>query len=170
MFYSTLCLKIDAYFNDVFELYTAKHRLLRFVIQHLVADSTWSNQIVSLDTCILYNERSLGKGNKLNIPWLLVCIGEGRKTWTINWHVSPSHSKNGGRLKSRWHEDLLQSKSASFSCMLGWLLWLEIVMYASFYIMLENGYTFLRSFWIKQQWTKACLYHSTTFGCELKRS
>ena len=23
-----------------------------------------------LDTCILYDERSLGKGNKLNIPWL----------------------------------------------------------------------------------------------------
>ena len=40
MFYSTLCLKIDAYFNDVFELYTAKHKPLRFEILHLVADST----------------------------------------------------------------------------------------------------------------------------------
>ena len=40
MFYSTLCLKIDAYFNDIFELNTAKHKLLRFAILYLVADST----------------------------------------------------------------------------------------------------------------------------------
>ena len=40
MFYPTLCLKVGAYFNDVFELNTAKHKLLRFVIPHLVADST----------------------------------------------------------------------------------------------------------------------------------
>ena len=111
MFYSTLCLKIDTYFNDIFEFYTAKHKPLWFTIPHVVADSTWSNRIVGLDTCILYDERSLSKGNKLNIPWLLVCIGEGRKAWTINWHVSQSHSKNGGRLKSHWHEDLFQSKS-----------------------------------------------------------
>ena len=111
MFYSTLCLKIDIYFNDVFESYTTKHKPLWFTIPYLVADSTWSNRIVSLDTCILYDERSLGKGSKPNIPWLLVCIGEGRKAWTISWHVSPSHSKNGGRLKSRWREDLFQSKS-----------------------------------------------------------
>ena len=107
MFYFTLCMKTDAYFNDVFELYTVKHKLLRFTIPHLVADSTWSNRIVSLDTCIFYDERSLG--NKLNIPWLLVYIGEGRKTWTINWHVSPSHGENGGRLKLRWGEDLFQT-------------------------------------------------------------
>ena len=70
MFYPTLCLKMGAYFNDVFELNTAKHKLLWFAIPHLVADSTWSKRIISLDTCILYDERSLGKGNKLNIPWL----------------------------------------------------------------------------------------------------
>ena len=40
MFYSTLCLKMGAYFVDVFELNTAKHKLLRFAIQHLVANST----------------------------------------------------------------------------------------------------------------------------------
>ena len=40
MFYPTLCLKMGAYFNDVFELNTAKHNLLRFAIPHLVADST----------------------------------------------------------------------------------------------------------------------------------
>ena len=56
---------MDAYFQDVFELYTAEHKLLGFMIPHLVAESTWLNQIVSLDTCILYDERSLGKGNKL---------------------------------------------------------------------------------------------------------
>ena len=41
MFYPTLCLKMGAYFNDVFELNTAKHKLLRFAIPHLVGDSTW---------------------------------------------------------------------------------------------------------------------------------
>ena len=40
MFYSTLCLKMGAYFNDVFELNTAKHKLLSLAIPHLVADST----------------------------------------------------------------------------------------------------------------------------------
>ena len=40
MFYPTLCLKMGAYFNDVFELNTAKHNLLWFAIPHLVADST----------------------------------------------------------------------------------------------------------------------------------
>ena len=66
-----------------------------------------------------------------------------------------------GRLKSRWREDLLQSKSASFLHMFRWLLWLEIVMYTSFYTMLENGYKFLRRFWIKQHWTQACSYRGT---------
>ena len=42
MFYSTLCSKMDAYFNDVFELNTAKHKLLRFAIPHSVADQTGS--------------------------------------------------------------------------------------------------------------------------------
>ena len=60
MFYSTLSSKMGAYFNDVFELNTAKHKLLRFAISNLVADSTWSNRIVG----------SPGKGNKLNIQWL----------------------------------------------------------------------------------------------------
>ena len=40
MFYPTLCLKMGAYFNDVYELNTVKHSLLRFAIPHLVADST----------------------------------------------------------------------------------------------------------------------------------
>ena len=39
MFYPTLCLKVGAYFNDVFELNTAGHKLLRFTIPHLVANS-----------------------------------------------------------------------------------------------------------------------------------
>ena len=69
MSYPTLCLKMGAYFQDVFKLNTAERRL-RFAIPHLVADSTSSNRIVSLDTCILCDERSLGKGNKLNILWL----------------------------------------------------------------------------------------------------
>ena len=70
MSYPTLCLKMGAYFQDVFKLDTTEHRLLRFAIPHLVADSTSSNRIVSLDTCILCDERSLGKGDKLNILWL----------------------------------------------------------------------------------------------------
>ena len=61
MFYPTLCLKMGTYFQDVFELNTAEHKLLRFAIPHLAADSTWSNRIVSLDTCILCDEKSLGK-------------------------------------------------------------------------------------------------------------
>ena len=65
-----------------------------------------------------------------------------------------------------WCEDLLQSKPASFSCILGWPLRLEIVnnswMHSSFYTMLEDGYKFLRSFWTKQHWTQACSYCSTT--------
>ena len=40
MFYSTLRLKMGAYFQNAFELNTAKHKLLRFAIPHLVADST----------------------------------------------------------------------------------------------------------------------------------
>ena len=40
MFYTTLGLKMGAYFQDVFELNTTEHRLLRFAIPHLVADST----------------------------------------------------------------------------------------------------------------------------------
>ena len=40
MFYPTLCLKIGAYFNDVFESNTTKHKLLRLAILHLVADLT----------------------------------------------------------------------------------------------------------------------------------
>ena len=39
MFYSTLCSKMGAYFNDVFELNNAKHKILRFAIPHLMADS-----------------------------------------------------------------------------------------------------------------------------------
>ena len=45
----------------------------------------------------------------------------------------------------------------------GLLLWLEIVVYTSFYTMLEDGYKFLRSFWIKQHWTQALSYRGTAF-------
>ena len=69
MFYSTLCLKIGAYFQDIFALNSADHKFLGFIILHLVADSTWSNWIERLDTYILYDERSLDNGNKLNIEW-----------------------------------------------------------------------------------------------------
>ena len=40
MFYSTLCVKMNTYFLDIFELYSAEHKLLGFMISHLVADST----------------------------------------------------------------------------------------------------------------------------------
>ena len=40
MFYPTLCLKMGAYFQDVFELKTVEDKLLRFMIPHLLADST----------------------------------------------------------------------------------------------------------------------------------
>ena len=70
-----------------------------------------------------------------------------------------------GRLKSRWREDLFQSKSASFSRMFRWLLWLEIVMCTSFYTMLEDGYKILQSFWIKQHWTQACSYRGRLKSC-----
>ena len=39
MFYSTLCLKVGAYFQNVFELNTAEHKLLGFTIPHEEADS-----------------------------------------------------------------------------------------------------------------------------------
>ena len=74
-------------FRTYFSLYvvprgliTVEHKLLQFVIPRLVANSTLPNRIVSLDIYILCDERSLGKGNKLNIPWLYVCILEKRKT------------------------------------------------------------------------------------------
>ena len=74
MFYSTFCLKMGAYFQNAFELNTAKHNKAssvrdtafggRFdlIKQHRKFDQ--------LDTCIFYDKISLGKGNKLNIPWL----------------------------------------------------------------------------------------------------
>ena len=68
-FYPSICFKMGAYFNDIFELNTAEHNLLRFPIPHLVANSTGSNRIAGLNTCILCDERNMGKGNKLNIPW-----------------------------------------------------------------------------------------------------
>ena len=40
MFYSTLRLKMGAYFQDVFELNTPEHKLLGFTRPHLVADLT----------------------------------------------------------------------------------------------------------------------------------
>ena len=61
---------VHIYFQDAFELSTAEHKLLGLKIPHLVADSTCSDQIVSLDTRILYDEKTQGKGIKLNIPWL----------------------------------------------------------------------------------------------------
>ena len=39
MFYSTLCLKVGAYFQTVFELNIAEHKFLGFTIPHLEADS-----------------------------------------------------------------------------------------------------------------------------------
>ena len=39
MFYSTLCLMMGKYFQNVFELNTAKHKLLGFTVLHLEADS-----------------------------------------------------------------------------------------------------------------------------------
>ena len=39
MFYSTLCLKVGAYFQNVFELNTAEHQLFGFTMPHLEADS-----------------------------------------------------------------------------------------------------------------------------------
>ena len=43
-FYSTLCLKVSAYFQNVFELNTAEHKLLGFSIPHLEADSGKANR------------------------------------------------------------------------------------------------------------------------------
>ena len=39
MFYSTVCLKVGAYFQNVFELNTDEYKLLGFTIPHLEADS-----------------------------------------------------------------------------------------------------------------------------------
>ena len=44
MFYSTLCLKMGAYFRNVFELNTTEHKLLGFAIPHLEADSGDQNR------------------------------------------------------------------------------------------------------------------------------
>ena len=38
MFYSILCLKVGAYFQNVFEINTAENKLLGFTIPHLKAD------------------------------------------------------------------------------------------------------------------------------------
>ena len=40
MLYSSLWWKMGAYFQNVFELDTAEHNLLRYTIPDLVADST----------------------------------------------------------------------------------------------------------------------------------
>ena len=40
-FYSTLCLKLDVFFYDVFELNTAEHKLIGFMIPHYKADTIW---------------------------------------------------------------------------------------------------------------------------------
>ena len=72
-----------------------------------------------------------------------------RKMQKNQCNKHPKHSKIGWLLKSCWREDLLQSKSASLSQTFGWLSWLEIAIYGSFYTVLENGYKFLRCFWIK---------------------
>ena len=45
MVYSTLCLKVDAYFQNAFELNTAEHKLLGFTIPHLEADRNRTNGI-----------------------------------------------------------------------------------------------------------------------------
>ena len=45
MFYSTLCLKMGAYFQDVFELNSVEYKLLGCTIPHLVADSGDRNRI-----------------------------------------------------------------------------------------------------------------------------
>ena len=82
-----------------------------------------------------------------------------------HWTQACSHR---GRLKSRWREDLFQSKSASFSRMFRWLLWLEVFMYTSFYTMLEDGYKLLWSFWIKQHWTQACSYRGRLKSRDVK--
>ena len=72
MFYSTLCLKMGAYFQNVFELNTAKQA-------SSVRDTAFGGRFDlikqhrkfgQLDTCILYDDISLGKGNNLNILWL----------------------------------------------------------------------------------------------------
>ena len=39
-------------------------------------------------------------------------------------------------------------------------------MYISFYTRLEDGYKFVRSFWITLHWTQACLYRGTVFRCD----
>ena len=93
------------------------------------------------------------------LKWFLT-IFRGISCLKQHWTKACSYR---GRLKSRWCEDLFQSKSESFSRMFRWLLWLEIVMYTSFYTMLEDGYKFLRSYWIKQHWTQARSYRGTAF-------
>ena len=45
MFYSTLYLKMGAYFQNVLELYTTEHKLLGFTISHLEADRNRANGI-----------------------------------------------------------------------------------------------------------------------------
>ena len=44
MFYSALCLKMGAYFQDVFELNTSELKLLGFTIPNLEADSGDQNR------------------------------------------------------------------------------------------------------------------------------
>ena len=72
MFYSTLCLKMGAYFQNVFELNTVKQA-------SSVRDTAFGGRFDlikqhrkfgQLDTWILYDDICLGKGNNLNILWL----------------------------------------------------------------------------------------------------
>ena len=53
MFYSTFCLKMGAYFQDVFELNTAEHKLLRFTIPIQAIEITQTRSLAK-QVCILF--------------------------------------------------------------------------------------------------------------------
>ena len=139
--YSTLCLKMDAYFQDVFELNTAEHKL---------------------HTSFRCQFNLIKSDRKFGYMHLVRWKQPGQRQWTehsmaiildYTWGKKPKlntiHTLNIVKCRVTeipWNKDLLQSKSAFFPETLGWLSWLEIVISGSCYTMLEDGCKFFRYF------------------------
>ena len=72
MFYSTLCLKMGAYFQNTLELNTAEHRLLVFTVPHLEAESGDRNRANAI-SCKA-NRHSFHAFFDYHNDWKVLCI------------------------------------------------------------------------------------------------
>ena len=74
--FSTLCLKMGAYFQNVFELNTAEHKLLGFTIPHLESDSGDRNRA---------NEISCkANWHSFTYFWIMIMIREYRACFILH--------------------------------------------------------------------------------------